>query len=352
MSKEPTNLEVLLPENQPPELVPVKLKQATTLHNLWWKWVGTKVLRPNTVLEYNTTGRRFTEFFRNRRLSPEELLAWHEFVRDLRSYHGAPIKPQMVNRIHTKVRSFLRWLHEMRYVTYDLRPCVPLVAAPATTQPIAITEEQYQAIKQWCKGRHWTEPHLWLVILAYRTGMSLVDCCHLRWKDVHLDDNGPSYIDIYRQKMKRMGEKALCQIPIIPGSDLHTLILERRKVENYKRFDGINDYVHQDCPGLYDWNGFFDSLRRQMRRIFKGAGIPKGTTFRNLRNSLCSNLVNAGVPIALVCKITGHSNPKTLMIYLKPDRIALQDGMAKAHQYSEAQGDKLKPNNNITLNEP
>lgn len=353
MSNEITNLEVLPPENQPDPLVPVKLKQATTLPNLWWKWQQTREpLRPATRVCYHITGRMFIEFFQNRKFAPEEFLRWHDYVRGRKTKLGDPIKPGYVNRINGYVRAFLRWLHQMRFITYDLSQCLPRLSAPATSAPIAVTEEQYQAMKKWAHDRLWAQPFLWLIILGYRTGMSLIDCCHLRWENVHLDDNGPSYISIIRQKMAtRSGEKARCQIPIIPGSDLHKWLLGRKQVVNYKRFDGINDYVHQDCPGLYAWSGGFDGIHEQLRRIFKGAGIPKGTTFKNLRNSLCSNLVNSGMNIALVCKITGHSNPKMLLTYLKPDRMALQDGMAKAYAYSAAQLDKINPPNGIILNE-
>lgn len=344
------NLQVLPPKNQPDAMKLQPLKKAATLPNLWWKYQQTKEpLRQSSRDEYYAIGRLFTGFFENRKFAPEEFLAWHEFVRSKRTIRGSIITIAYVNKINAKVRGFLRWLYQMQYVSYDLGFCIPHLPDTATKQPVVITEEQFQAIKKWCQGRAWAQPHLWLVILGYRTGMSLVDCCYLRWKDVHLDDDGPSWISIIRWKMAtRAGEKARCQIPIIAGTDLHEWILERRKVHNYKRYDGINDYVHQDCPGLYEWTGAFNTIHNEMRRIFNGAGIPKGTTFKNLRNALCSNLVNSGMNLALVCKITGHNDPKTLMTYLKPDRLALQDGMAKAYQYAASQ---LETINGVTLHE-
>lgn len=353
MSNEITNLEVLPPENQPLDRATVPLKKATTLPNLWWKWQQTKEpLQPNTRASYYNTGRLFTEFFRNRKFCPEEFLNWHESVKARRT-NGKPIKAIQVNKINTTARGFLRWLYQMQFTAHDLSHCIPLLPTPKTTEAKAVTEEQYLALKKFCAGKLWAQPYLWLIILGYRTGMSLTDCCHLRWNShesrVHLDDNGPSYIDIIRRKMAtRSGEKGRCLIPIVPGTDLHQALIERRIVQNYKRFDGIDDYVHQDCPGLHEWNGAFDSMHMMMRRIFRGAGIPRGTTFKNLRNSFCSNLVNSGMNIGLACKITGHNNPKTLLAYLKPDRLALQDGVAKAFAYSEAQLEKV---NGIKLHE-
>ena len=311
-------------------------------------------MRPNTRKGYEYTGKTFTEFFRNRKLSPEELQKWLEYVKKRKSHMtGKPLNPTHINHMNGMVRGFLNWLHIMQFTAYDLGQCLPNVHAPKTALPAIFTEEQYEAIKEFCKGKPWAQPYLWLIVLGYRTGMSLVDCCYLRWNGddsrVHLDDNGPSYISVIRQKMAtRSGEKARCQIPIIPGSDLHQWLLELKKVTNYKRHDGINDYVHQDCPGLYTWNGVYDSMQPMLRRVFKGAGIPKGLTFKNLRNSLCSNLVNSGMDTVMVCKITGHSNPRMLLEYLKPDRVALEDGMAKAHRYSAAQ---IKPTEGIILHE-
>jgi site-specific recombinase XerD len=113
--------------------------------------------------------------------------------------------------------------------------------------------------------------------------------------------------------------------------------LKKQERFNYVRHDGIRDFVHQDAPGLHQCK--FASIYRDFRNIFQRAGITPTLTFKHLRNTFCSNLVNSNTNLALVCKMTGHQNVTTLLRYLKPDWQSLQDGLARAfHHASEASG--------------
>jgi len=330
---EPT-FEVMVPE-KPAE---PQLRHEITLPNLWRVWISLKsTAAHNSVLLYEHVARKFCKFFdadSPHKLDPEGMVAWMRHLQEHRTayFTHKPLSAVRINKINFVVKAFLRWMRLMKYVDDDLAACIPHLMEPARRDPAIITEEEYEALKKYCAGRNWCQTHLWLIILGYRTGMSLVDCCHLRWRDVHLDDNGPSYIDIYRIKLQRLGDKAKCQIPIVPFSDLHLWLLNLRKAERWKRADGIDDYVHQETQGLYVTT--MGNLRGDFKRIFERAGLPKGKSFKCFRNSLCSNLVNSGMQLALVCKVTGHNSVKMLLRYLKPDRRALQDGMAKAQQYS------------------
>jgi integrase len=318
-----TALEILPPEKPKP------LKRITTIDDLWSVFVRIKgTLARNTSLEYMNTGRLFCKFMRDRTIDMKSITDWALFVQEGR-------QASTVNKINVKVKSFLRWLRAMNYTSSDLSIAIKTLIEPARREAKLFTEEEFNQVKEYCKGRNWCQVHLWLFILGYRTGMSMVDCCHLRWRDVHLNDNGPSYIDIYRIKTERLGQKALCQIPIIPFTDVHEWLLKLKAVEhlNYKRHDGITDYVHQDAPGFYTCS--FQRIGQDFKNIFLRSGIAPGRSFKNLRNSFCSNLVNSGTQMALVCKMTGHNNVEMLLRYLKPDRRALQDGLNKAFQYAQ-----------------
>lgn len=318
-------MEILPPEDPKP------LKKITTIDDLWAIFVKLRGdLAPATLGQYRTIGRVFCDFMRERDLSAKSLADWIIYLRDKCETKRSG---RTINAMNTRIRPFLKWLKIMGYVREDLEDALPSVASSAPAEAQMFTEEEYERIKAYCTGRNWCQLHLWLIILAYRTGMSLVDCCHLRWRDIHLNENGPSYIDIHRIKTRRMGQKALCQIPIIPMTDLHEWLLNLKKVEhlNYTRHDGVKDFVHQDAPGYYACT--FQRLPQDFKNIFNRAGV-FGKTFRNFRNSFCSNLVNSGTQIALVCKMTGHNNVTTLLRYLKADRRALQDGLAKSYQYS------------------
>lgn len=316
-----------------------------TLANLWQVWIGTRNLRPKTIDRSMQVARKFCPFFEStdyggmgHKLGPMGMTEWMQHLRDSRTSHRTPhpISISTINKDNDVVRGFLRWLRTMNYVNADLAACLPkLLGTDPPKETLIITEADYETLKAYCAGRAWCQPHLWLFILGYRTGMSLVDCCHLRWRDVHLNENGPSYMDIYRIKMvTRMGERSKCQIPIVPFSDLHLWLLNLRNVTPWKRADGITDYVHQEGPGLYSCT--FQRFQQDMKNIMLRAGLDPKKTFKCFRNSLCSNLVNSGMNIASVCHITGHQDVKILLRYLKPDRRVLQDGMAKSQQYSSS----------------
>jgi integrase len=321
---------------------PPRLRHALTLANLWQAWVGMKELRPNTIKRYDSVGRMFCKFFESEdcgglghKLSPIGMTEWMHMLRtrilDFRVKR--PLSAASINKINHILKPFLRWMKKMHYVNSDLADCIPTLLTGPPKETLIITEADYETLKAYCSGRAWCQTHLWLFILGYRTGMSLIDCCHLRWRDVHLNDNEPSYIDIHRIKMAtRMGDRAKCQIPIVPFSDLHLWLLNLRHVTPWKRADGITDYVHQEGPGLYAC--VFQKFRQDMKNIMLRAGLDPKKTFKCFRNSLCSNLVNSGMSLPNVCRITGHNSVQVLMGYLKPDRRVLQDGMARSQQYS------------------
>lgn len=318
-------LEVLPPEPRP------RLQRISSLEDLWNVYVGLKGnLSLSTRRHYAFVCRKFVKFMEGRKLDHRAIVDWALSLR------GESLEPATIVFINTKIVGFLRFLKKMRYIHDDLAEVMPKNPPIPHKEPAMFTEEEYEKIKAYCTGRNWCQVHLWLIILGYRTGMSLVDACHLRWCNVHLNDNGPSYIDISRIKIARLGTKAMCQIPIIPFTDVHQWLIHLKKQEhlNYKRHDGITDFVHQDAPGFYTCT--HQRIQQDFKNIFLRAGVT-GKTFKNLRNSFCSNLVNSGTQIALVCKMTGHNNVQMLLRYLKADRRALQDGLAKSYQYSAAQ---------------
>lgn len=336
LAREPRRLTAdttsVLPELLPPN---VPLKPEATLANLWHLFLRS---RPNitaaTLGHYRAKGRRFLRFFRDKELTPKNLIDWCAYLRRTKNQRGEPIAPQVIFKYNSLFRGFLKFMRRLGFIKHDLWEFVELPKIPDPKMPEIVTNEEYERIKrslQPCQKYQWA---LWLIILGYRTGMTMCDCCNLRWEQVFLSDEGESYMDVPRQKLRHLGSKAVCRIPIVPGSDLHEwlLKLEAARPFNYKRADGLN-YVHQDCPGYHAGVGR-PIMSNHFLQIFKKAGV-HGKSFASLRRTFISNLVNSGMDYALVCKITGHTNMKTLLGYLRPDRRALQDGVMKAQQYAE-----------------
>lgn len=322
------------------EVQPPAARRLATLRNLWEVYVRLKgELMPRTRRELNLFGDMFCSFMDGKDFSPDTMTEWviHLQGREIKSFKHGPrkISPNRVNDVNHSIRSFIRWLKTMGYITNDVSSCIPSLRGNAVKEAQAFTEEEYQKIKAYGSRKQHFVTHTWLCILAYRTGMSLIDCCYLRWRDVHMELNGPCYIKIHRIKSMRWAIKGACHIPIIPGTDIYKwLIWLRENTVRYKRHDGIDDFVHQDAPGLYECT--FASISMDFKNLFRQAGVVGDKTFRHFRNSFCSNLVNSDVQIGLICQMTGHRNVKTLLRYLKPDNQALQDGLQKAFQFAAA----------------
>jgi|GEM_PF-5873202 Phage integrase family. len=318
-----------------PELAPAPLKKAATLSNLWGTFVESKNPAPNTTHNLRFIGKRFLGYFREQELTVQSMVNWCKYVRSIKNNSGKPISASRVHDIQCKVRSFLKFIQKLGFIKHPLWEFVEIPRMPDPKMPEIVSDEEYQRLKDFLKDAERWQWVLWMCILGYRTGMNLQDCAHLRWENVFLNDTSESYIDIPRIKLERFGEKAVCRIPIVPGSDVHEWLLKLRKVENYKRADGLN-YVHQDCPGLYSWGQpCGQRMGRSIVSLFRQCGINNGKSFASFRRTFVSNLVNSGMDYALVCKITGHTNIKMLLRYLRPDRRALQDGVMKAQQYAE-----------------
>jgi integrase len=163
-------------------------------------------------------------------------------------------------------------------------------------EKVVYTHEEYLRIRKACEG---SELH-WLVTCAYRTGLSMVDICNLRWESVDLKN---LIIITNRQKLKRKGGGRV-YIPILPGSDLHQgfLLLKEAPVEDAWPGPG---YVHHGLALIYQSNEPVMMMR--YRRFLKELGINK--KFKDWRNTFISGLANSGVATAIGCKISGHSNP-------------------------------------------
>lgn len=320
-----------------PELAPVPLKPAATLSNLWGTWIGSRQLAPNSLEAYRFEGKRILAFFREREMNVQSILDWCKYLRTVKNHKGGPLSAKSIHLTNSTLRSFLKFIQKLGFLKHNLWEFVELPKLPESKPPELVTEAEYQALKAHLKNSDRYQWALWMIILGYRTGMTMCDCANLRWEQVFLNDTAESYMDVPRQKMRRHG--IVCRIPIVPNSDLHEWLLKLQSTRhlNYKRFDGLN-FVHQDCPGYHAGRGRH-YMTEDFARLFAQAGL-KGKSFASLRRTFISNLVNSGMQYALICKITGHTNIKTLLGYLRPDRKALRDGVMKAQQYAEG----AKPN--------
>jgi len=235
------------------------------------------------------------------------------------------------------VKSFLSWMALMKFIKRDPSPYMPHIRQDPPKAIKLWSHDDYLRLVEFCNDKLEYQLNLWLIILAYNTGMSISDCCLLTWSEVALKIDGPCYIKRIRRKMKaRTGARATCVIPIIPGSELWVWFkrMERARGLLYPedRYQGV-EWVNQDAAESYDTK----ELKRSFYSLFKAVfGVEvAGRSFRNLRNSFCSRMVNSGVDSVLITKMTGHTRLDQLSAYVMPDLRALQDAMRTGMKWVE-----------------
>lgn len=359
--------------NSPKSLVPVEVEllgknwpeQIIPSYNDHWKLWRSQFkgkTAPLTENRFEQCGRYWCDFANGKNLTPGLMIAWHVWLSALPSSftnprHNRPtISVAHCMKLHGMIKRFLRWLKLVGVIDHDPSIALPILRKPEPPPAKLYLHHEYRKIVDYATGRGWLHPLLFLVTLGYHTGMGLHDCCYLRWDEVVMQENKPSYIQKGRKKLvSRMGQRAICTIPIIPGGELWVWMkkLEQRRATNYKRWDGI-EYVHQDLPGLYECPR--PDIQRQIKSnlLVPALGLRElnDRTFKHFRNSFCSRLINAGVDSVLVSKMTGHQNLAQLSSYVLPNLRAMQDSLVEALRWAEEESAPDMPRQFITLPSP
>lgn len=299
-------------------------------------------IEASSAREYDRIARHWIPFANGKDVKPQLLLAWSEYCRKLPSRYSKTgvLDLRTLGVYHRKVKSYLHWLHTVGALSIDPSGCMPFVRGPAPEPKLIFTHEEYQQmVKVASNGGAYVSLGVdWLIVLGYHTGLSLVDCATLKWEDVIIREDGPCFVKRIRRKMRsRQGTKATSMIPIIVGGELWVWFKrrERRRHENSERGEGI-DYVHQDAAQAHT-EGDGITLRTALSDLFKEALGEKraGRSFRHLRNTFASRLINAGNDSLLVSKMTGHSRLDQLSDYVVPDQSAMQQAILRGLRHAE-----------------
>jgi len=135
------------------------------------------------------------------------------------------------------------------------------------------------------------------VVLALHTGMRLGKVLGLAWSDINLREN-------FIMVVKAKGSKTR-SIPI--NRVLREALLEFRKPAGKGTYLFFNDRTGKPIQAIK--TGFVKAVRR--------AGIPH-CCFHDLRHTFATRLVLAGVDLATVSELLGHSSIEMTMRYAHP----------------------------------
>lgn len=161
--------------------------------------------------------------------------------------------------------------------------------------------------------------------LGMYTGLRLADCALLEWHNIDL---GRRIIQLIPRKTARQSHNKPVTIPLHP-----TLQYILENVPNTKRLG----YVMPETAALYKHNS--SMLTAKIQQHFEACGIqtkiPQGNGrraltdvgFHSLRHTFVSLTANAGVPLAVVQAIVGHSNPAMTRHYFHENEQALRDAV-------------------------
>lgn len=241
---------------------------------------------------------------------------------DARAIAGFPlwlqesgVSASTISKHVSVLKRFLTWCFRMGYTEDRWHEYLPKVKAGPRLEPVIVGQDEYTLLKRMCSGDKDKE---FILILGYSTGLRLGDCCMIKW----------SNIDMEQQVIKTMPSKTsrstgmTVSIPYVTNGDLHVALTER-----WPERTSDDDYV---CPNMAtSYSAHRQGVQILFRRIFNRAGL-YDKCFKHFRSTFESRMANSGMNIGLAAKLTGRSDTKTLLRYIKPDMDAARDGIAKA----------------------
>lgn len=227
-------------------------------------------------------------------------------------------KPPSIKKKTRYLCRFLKWCHRMGYTDHKWFEYIPTIRVPSPPLPRIIRHEEYMAIRKACSDIH----REWIVVLAYNTGMRMGDCCSMRWS--HVDQERQVIIKVQNKTLWKRSQPV--EVPYTSGSDLHMFIIKMWAMKD----DIVMSNDNYVCPVMWiSYDNSKSAVSNSFRWAFDKAGCPD-LSFKNFRSTFESRLANSGMNLALAARITGRSDPRVLMRYVRPDIDAAREGIAKA----------------------
>jgi integron integrase len=199
--------------------------------------------------------------------------------------------------------------------------------------PVVLTREEVRAVLQRLDG----VPRL-MALLLYGAGLRLLECCHLRVKDIDFATN---------QIVIRDGKGRKDRVTMLPAAVKAALITHLERAREQHQTDlrhgagwvELPNALTRKCPDAgrdWGWQWVFPATRFHVERLtgqrrrhhlhesvlqravkdaVRGAGIAKQATCHTFRHSFATHLLEESHDIRTVQELLGHSDVSTTMIY-------------------------------------
>jgi len=205
------------------------------------------------------------------------------------------------NHVCTVSSLVYRYAMEMEYAMNN--PFANIKRKTPKQRKVVWTEKDIQKFLTFCYSDFaWRNIGL-IVHMAYEWCQRLGDMRLLTWDVVDLDEQ-----KLYLEQSKRRAEVTL------PISDDLTEMLQQQKDDF-----GFQQYVAprpRPAGGVYHPYSI-DRLSKAGRQAMRLAGLSEDIRLMDLRRTGTTEMVEAGVGMAQIMSVTGHSNPQSVKPYMK-----------------------------------
>lgn len=210
--------------------------------------------------------------------------------RSERSYRKSPVAPATINRELAVLKRMFQLA--IQWGRAEKNPVIGVkFLREESKQDRVLSEEEEEKLLSQCA------PHVRLAVLvALHTGMRLGEILNLRWQD----------IDLRRQVLTVVKSKS-GKMRSIPTNDILAGALAEYRPKARAEYVFWNDRTGK--PMLDTKTGYCKAVRR--------AGISH-CRFHDLRHTFATRLVTAGVDLATVSQLLGHSSIEMTMRYAHP----------------------------------
>jgi integrase len=152
-----------------------------------------------------------------------------------------------------------------------------------------------------------------LITVALDTAMRRGELLTLRWAD----------IDFKTKQINNLSfnTKTATARPV----GLTTRVLEKLSNLQLRSTQDLNDLVF--------------GIENNFKKSFAGACLDAkitGLTFHDLRHTAITRMVQAGIPLAEVMKVSGHTQMSTFQRYVNPDVTAIQNIASRLEQFNRS----------------
>jgi len=204
-------------------------------------------------------------------------------------------KPSTIAHKITQLRSLFRWLHRERIIDEDP---TELIDAPRLPEPPPkfLSYDELEAIREAAAGHLLRET---IVEVLYSSGVRVSELVALDWRDINLT---------LKQATVRDGKGGKART--VPISTRAVRLLQRLREQRNDKQPWVfrSQFNRRMSKATVQWH---------VRQLGEQAGLPFQLTPHQLRHSLATHLLNAGMPLDQIQLVLGHRSVQTTQRYAR-----------------------------------